>query len=263
MLSQAQGAEYDKTYRYAAHRAFEGGGARRRNSEHSRRLKQSCRFISISPTLTNSESSHRSPLFAGISQLVSATFKVSRGGEIFGEGENAQFVYKLVTGSVRVCKTLTDGQRHISCFHVPGDVFGLERTATHRMGAEALEASQVLMFRRSQVERLIASDLDAAHQMLEIFVGKLDNAEAHMFRLGRQSALQRVAAFLVEMERRLGRRDSLELPMTRRDMADYLGVSIETVSRSISQLQRQHALNRSEPRRLVLDQTRIDGMIER
>src|SRR4051794_29453084 len=175
MLSQAQGAEYDKTYRYAAHRALEGGGARRRNSEHSRRLKQSCRFISISPTLTNSESSHRSPLFAGISQLVSATFKVSRGGEIFGEGENAQFVYKLVTGSVRVCKTLTDGQRHISCFHVPGDVFGLERTATHRMGAEALEASQVLMFRRSQVERLIASDLDAAHQMLGIFISSLSS----------------------------------------------------------------------------------------
>jgi CRP-like cAMP-binding protein len=219
--------------------------------------------MNVSPRLADSQSSDPSPLFAGISQLVSVTYNVRSGKEIFGEGEDAQFVYKLVTGSVRVCKTLTDGQRHISCFHVPGDVFGLERTATHRMGAEALEASQVLMFRRSQVERLIASDLDAAHQMLEIFVGKLDNAEAHMFRLGRQSALQRVAAFLVEMERRLGPRDSLELPMTRRDMADYLGVSIETVSRSISQLQRQHALNRSEPRRLVLDQTKIDGIIER
>ena len=98
--------------------------------------------------------------------------------------------------------------------------------------------------------------------MLGIFISKLDDAEAQMFRLGRQSALQRVAAFLVEIEGRLGRRGSLELPMTRRDIGDYLGLSIETVSRSISQLQRRHALDRSEPRRLVLDQTKIDAMVE-
>src|SRR5436189_3467044 len=91
---------------------------------------------------------------------------VRSGKEIFGEGEDAQFVYKLVTGSVRVCKMLSDGQRHINCFHIPGEVFGLQRTETHRMGAEAIEDSQVLMFRRLQVEQLIAGDLDAAHQML-------------------------------------------------------------------------------------------------
>jgi CRP/FNR family transcriptional regulator/CRP/FNR family nitrogen fixation transcriptional regulator len=197
-----------------------------------------------------------------MSQLVSVTFNVRSGEEIFGEGEDAQFVYKLVTGSIRASKMLTDGQRHISCFHVPGDVFGLERTPAHRMGAEAIEDSQVLMFRRSQVERLIASDLNAAHQMLGIFISKLDDAEAHMFRLGRQNALQRVAAFLVEIEERLGQRGSLELPMTRRDIGDYLGLSIETVSRSISQLQRQRALSRFEPRRMHLDQTKIDGMVE-
>jgi CRP/FNR family nitrogen fixation transcriptional regulator len=125
-----------------------------------------------------------------------------------------------------------------------------------------MEDSQVLMFRRSQVERLIASDLNAAHQMLGIFISKLDDAEAQMFRLGRQSALQRVAAFLVEMEGRLGRRGSLELPMSRRDIGDYLGLSIETVSRSISQLQRQRALDRVEPRRMHLNQAKIDGMVE-
>jgi len=218
--------------------------------------------MNVSPKFTPSENSHPSPLFAGIAQLVSVTFKVRSGEEIFGEGEDAQFVYKLVTGSVRVCKMLTDGQRHISCFHVPGDVFGFERNPAHRMGAEAIEDSQVLMFRRSQVERLIASDLNAAHQMLGIFITKLDDAEAQMFRLGRQSALQRVAAFLVEIEGRLGRRDSLELPMTRRDIGDYLGLSIETVSRSITQLQRRHALDRVEPRRMHLDQTKIDAMVE-
>src|SRR3954451_24102804 len=137
--------------------------------------------MNVSPRLADSRSSDPSPLFAGISQLVSVTYNVGRGKEIFGEGEDAQFVYKLVTGSVRVCKMLSDGQRHISCFHVPGDVFGLERTATHRMSAEAIEDSQVLMFRRSQVERLIASDLSAAHQMFEIFSGKLNDAEVHIF----------------------------------------------------------------------------------
>jgi CRP-like cAMP-binding protein len=226
------------------------------------RANGTCRLTGVNPPLRRSKSSHPSPAFRGDSQLVSVTYNVGRGKEIFGEGEDAQFVYKLVTGSVRVCKMLSDGQRHISCFHVPGDVFGLERTATHRMGAEAMEDSQVLMFRRSQVERLIASDLNAAHQMLGIFISKLDDAEAQMFRLGRQSAVQRVAAFLVEMEGRLGRRGSLELPMTRRDIGDYLGLSIETVSRSITQRQRRRALARVEPRRMWLNQTTIDGMVE-
>jgi len=172
-------------------------------------------------------------------------------------------VYKVVKGAVRVSKTLTDGLRHISCFHLPGDVFGLERTDTHRVGAEAIEDSQVLMFRRSQVEQLIARDLSAANQMLCIFVGKLDDAEAHMFRLGRQSALQRVAAFLVEIEARLGRRrGSLELPMSRRDIADYLGLSIETVSRSMTKLQSRRAVDLFDSRRLVLDQKKLDAMIE-
>src|SRR3954453_12695472 len=80
--------------------------------------------------------------------------------------------------------------------------------------------------------------------------------------LGRQSAVQRVAAFLVEMEGRLGRRGSLELPMTRPDIGDYLGLSIETVSRSITQLQRRRALARVERRRMRLNQTTIDGMVE-
>jgi CRP-like cAMP-binding protein len=220
------------------------------------------RSISTNPALTRSEGSHPSPLFAGISQLISAPCNVRSGGEIFGEGEDAQFFYKLMMGTVRVCKMLSDGQRHISCFHVPGDVFGLERTATHRMSAEAIEDSQVLMFRRSQVQRLIASDVSAAHQMLDIFVGKLDDAEVRIFRLGRQNALQRVAAFLLEMEGRLGRRGSLELPMPRRDIADYLGLSIEMVSRSFSQLREQHALGPSESRRLVLDRIKIDAMVE-
>jgi CRP-like cAMP-binding protein len=215
-----------------------------------------------SKRLAASQNSLSTPLFVGISQAVSVTYNVRSGEEIFGEGEDAQFVYKLVTGSVRVCKMLIDGQRHISCFHLPGDVFGLARTAVHRVSAEALEDSQVLMFRTSQVQRLIASDLHAAHQMLGVFISKLDEAEAQMFRLGRQSALQRVAAFLAEIEGRLGRRGSLELPMSRRDIGDYLGLSLETVSRSISQLQRRKALDRVEPRRMHLDQTKIDAMVE-
>jgi CRP-like cAMP-binding protein len=115
------------------------------------------RLMNAGLRLAPSQGSPPSPLFVGISQLVSVTYKVGSGEEIFGEGENAQFVYKLVTGSVRVCKMLSDEQRHISCFHVSGDVFGLERTATHRMGAEATEDSQVLMFRRSHVGHLPVS----------------------------------------------------------------------------------------------------------
>src|SRR3954453_15583918 len=150
------------------------------SSRQSSRAKRS-RRSAASSALTPVKKSCPTPLFAGISQLVSVAFNVRSGEEIFGESEDAQFVYKIVTGSVRVCKMLNDGRRHISCFHVPGDVFGLERMTTHRMGAGAIEDSHVLMFRRSHVERLIAPDLDAADQMLRIFVSKLDDAEAQCF----------------------------------------------------------------------------------
>jgi CRP/FNR family transcriptional regulator, nitrogen fixation regulation protein len=218
---------------------------------------------SLSPGALQAEESGGTPLFAGLSELVSAPFSICHDREIFGEGEEASFVYKLVKGTVRIGKSLRNGQRHISCFHLPGDVFGLENAVRHRVSAEAIEDSVVLIFRRSHVERLIAREPSAAHQMLDIIAKKLDDAEVHIFRLGRQSAVQSLAAFLLEMESRLGqRRGSLELPMTRRDIADYLGLSMETVSRSISQLRGRHALDRIESRRMFLNQNKIDAMIE-
>ena len=241
---------------------FEPRGAVNAPLDRTRPVNGTRRAIRAPLAHLKSGSTHTSPLFVGFAELVSASFSFCAGGEIFGEGEEASFVYKLVKGAVRVGKTLSDGQRHISSFHLPGEVFGFERTATHRMGAEAIEDSQVLMFRRSQVERLIARELNASHQMLSIFASKLEDAEIQMFRLGRQSALQRVAAFLLEMEARLGRRGSFELPMSRRDIGDYLGLSIETVSRAISQLHGRNALDRREPRRLLLNQNKMDAMVE-
>src|SRR4051794_16472698 len=169
-------------------------------------------------------------VFAGSPELIGSPFRYSRDEEIYGEGEEADFVYKVISGAVRTCKIIGDGRRQINAFYLPGDLFGLE-AHLHRLTAEAIVDTKVIMFRRGQLERLATSNVDVACQLWSMTAKSLQHAEAHMLLLGRRTALERVAAFLMEMDARLDRTGTIELPMCRRDIADYLGLTLETVSR--------------------------------
>jgi CRP/FNR family transcriptional regulator, nitrogen fixation regulation protein len=201
-------------------------------------------------------------LFAGCPELIGSPYAYSREEEIYGEGEEAEYVYKIISGAVRTCKFLSNGRRQISGFYLPGDVFGFEQRDTHRLTAEALAETKVIMFRRSQIERLATTNADVACQLWSLTGKSLQHAEAHMILLGRRTALERVAAFIVEMDARGGSVGSVELPMSRRDIADYLGLTLETVSRSMSLLQSSRALALSGARQLVLNKTLINTMVE-
>jgi CRP/FNR family nitrogen fixation transcriptional regulator len=163
---------------------------------------------------------------------------------------------------VRTCKILSDGRRQINGFYLPGDLFGFEQGEMHRLTAEAIADTKVIMFRRRQLERLATSNVDVACQLWSMTAKSLQHAEAHMILLGRRTALERVAAFIMEMDARFGRTGSIELPMSRRDIADYLGLTLETVSRSMSQLQSGRAMALSGARRLVLDKRVMNAMVE-
>jgi len=184
-------------------------------------------------TATGDPASARSEgsLFITCPKLIGGTFRYARDEEIYGEAGEAKFVYKVVSGAVRSHKLLSDGRRQIGAFHLPGDVFGLESGSAHRLTAEAVVDTQTLIFDRSAVEYFALRDIEAARELWRLAARDLDHAVDHMLLLGRKTALERVADFLLEMDARMRPSGAIGLPMLRRDIADYLGLTLETVSR--------------------------------
>jgi len=186
-------------------------------------------------------------------QGVSATeFIYRKEEEIYGEGEPSEYVYQVVQGAVRSYKLLSDGRRQIGAFHLPGDVFGLDPGATHRLTAEAITDTTVRLVKRRSLEAVAASNVRVAHSLWAMTAGDLRHAEDHMLLLGRKTALERVATFLLEMDRRLAKAGVMALPMCRRDIGDYLGLTLETVSRALSELNDKGILAFSGARQIVL-----------
>lgn len=171
--------------------------------------------------------------------------------EIFGEEEPTDFVYKVVTGAVRTTRFLADGRRQIDGFHLPGDVFGLERGEAHRFSAEAIGACEVALVRRTLVEWAAERDLTAARRLWSLASSNLEHLQDRMLLLSRKNAAERVGAFLLELSVR-ARSATVELPMSRGDIADYLGLTLETVSRAFSQFARERMIDLPSPRRVVI-----------
>ena len=157
------------------------------------------------------------------------------GSEIYAQGEKAGAFYQVEFGAVRVYRLLADGRRQISAFHLAGETFGFEAGTTHHFFAEAINATGVRVF------RLIAG-ADMSRQLLPLALKGLTRAQEHLLVLGRQNAIERVAAFLVDMAERQGGLQQVELPMSRMDIGDYLGLTIETVSRVFTRLKDKGAI---------------------
>lgn len=184
--------------------------------------------------------------------LVATEFSYKKDEEIYGEGESADYVYQVIRGAVRSYKLLSDGRRQIGAFHLPGDVFGLESGSAHRLTTEAIVDTTVRLVKRRGLEQAAETDVQVARNLWTMTSGDLRHAEDHMLLLGRKTAMERVATFLLEMDRRLSITEMMALPMCRRDIADYLGLTLETVSRTLSQLQSQGILGFSGARQIVL-----------
>ena len=189
---------------------------------------------------------------AGHAGLVASEFSYGKDEEIYGEDEPAEYVYQVIHGAVRTYKLLSDGRRQIGAFHLPSDVFGLETGSAHRLAAEAIIDTTVRLVKRRSLDQAAGSDVHVARRLWTMTAGDLRHAEDHMLLLGRKSAIERVANFLLEMDRRLAVAGMMALPMCRRDIADYLGLTLETVSRTLSQLQGEGVLGLSSARQIIL-----------
>ncbi|MCG2626550.1 helix-turn-helix domain-containing protein [Bradyrhizobium sp. WYCCWR 13023] len=163
-------------------------------------------------------------------------FSYKKGSEVYGEKEPADYVYQVKSGAVRSYKLLSDGRRQIGAFHLTGDIFGLENGSEHRFTAEAIVDTTVRLVKRQSLELVAESDTVVARNLLSMTTNNLQHAEDHMLLLGRKTSLERVAAFLLEMDKRVTAAGVMALPMSRRDIADYLGLTLETVSRALSRL---------------------------
>ncbi|HUO90574.1 MAG TPA: helix-turn-helix domain-containing protein [Rhizomicrobium sp.] len=164
----------------------------------------------------------------------------NRNNTIFSEGDDARFAYKVISGGVRLCKMMADGRRQIAEFALPGDYFGFDWLEQHALTAEALVDTTVACYSRSRLDRLGEEDSQVRAELFSTLRHDLWAAQNHLVILGRQSARERVASFLLQLmaRRRNAERRTVSVPMTRQDIADYLGLTIETVCRVLTSLKR-------------------------
>lgn len=158
-----------------------------------------------------------------------------RESEIYAQDDEADMLYRVVKGVVRTTRVTLDGRRQVGDFYYVGDLFGLEVGPEHRFAAEALTDCEVMVVRRGAM-RAFAGDAELDRAILEATRVEMERLQDHVVMLGRKSARERVASFLMSIAQRHDD-EQVELPMGRQDMADYLGLTIETVSRMLTQLQ--------------------------
>jgi CRP/FNR family nitrogen fixation transcriptional regulator len=180
------------------------------------------------------------------------TMSFARNAEIYGEGEDFNHVYRVVSGVVRVSKLLPDGRRQISAFYLPGDIFGFESGDVRHFSAEAVVATKLVAFRWQSLLNAGAKCAELLQELLDVTMKDLRATQEQLLLIGRKNALERVAAFVLEMAGRCGSEDLVELSMPRHDIADYLGLTLETVSRMFAELKDRGVIELEGARRVRL-----------
>jgi CRP-like cAMP-binding protein len=174
-----------------------------------------------------------------------------RNAEIYGEQERAGYLYKVVGGTVRAYKLVLDGRRLVAAFYHPGDVFGLEPAERHLFSTEAVVDAEILVIKRDVIMSLAAEDIDVARDLWALTAKELRRTQSHMLLLNK-SAPERVASFLLEMADRIQGNNEIQLAMSRQDVADYLGLTSETIPRMLTRLEAVSAIALPNCRRIVL-----------
>jgi CRP/FNR family transcriptional regulator, nitrogen fixation regulation protein len=188
----------------------------------------------------------------------------ARKREIIGEDDSADHVYEVISGTVCTCKMLREGRRQIAGFYFAGDMFGLESAKNYSVAAEAITNAKVRVIKKQALKALASSDPAVIDRLLALTTRELARKQDLVLFLSR-SAEERIIYFLIDMVQRASPRedDVIDLPMSRRDVADYLGLTIETVSRVLWDFERRGAIEISDRHSIVLRNQSADGRGER
>ncbi|GGD41356.1 helix-turn-helix domain-containing protein [Aureimonas glaciei] len=184
--------------------------------------------------------------------LAGQVLNFAEGREIYAEGEAVRSFYKVIDGVVRTCTFASDGRRQIDGFHAEGEIFGLEMSDEHRLSAEAVTDCTVVAYRWAGLASFNGGDGETARAVFGLAMQCLERTRDHSLLLGRRSAAQKLAAFLLDLAERGGEDGGIDLAMSRQDIADYVGLTIETVSRTFSQFERDHLIALPSIRHVVL-----------
>ena len=184
--------------------------------------------------------------------LLGARATYTRNEEIYAQEDDVERLFRVISGVVRTTRVTIDGRRQVGDFYYPGDLFGLETGPLHEFSAEALTECHVESVRHAAV-RTFAGDIELDRAILDATRRELRRVQGHVMLLGKKGAREKVAAFLLGLaeHEQFG---GVDLPMGRQDMADYLGLTIETVSRMLTQLQSDNVVQFPSSRRFRVTQ---------
>ena len=190
------------------------------------------------------------------------TVTVHHDREIHAEGDPADYCYRILSGCVRTVKLMEDGRRQIGEFLVAGDMFGFDTLGTYVFAAEAVSDVVLRRFPRRMVDALAESNLGLTRRLRDMTVVSLQTAHSRLLLLGRKTASERIASFLLEMAERLPGRHAhvVDLPMGRMDVADHLGLTIETVCRILALLRREGMIGIERGRITIRDEAALQQM---
>lgn len=175
---------------------------------------------------------------------------------VFAEGDCARNIYRIEVGAVSLFKILPDGRRQILGFAYPGDLIGLGVQGTHMMYAQAIKRCYARSMPLAALHKIAAHDPGLSFTLYEAIAEELAAARDLMTTTGHRNASERLAVFLMALSRRNarngGRRNIIDLPMTRTDIADYLGLTIETVSRTLTKFKTKRFIDLPQSTRIII-----------
>jgi len=189
--------------------------------------------------------------------------KVARKQPIYSEGDAATHRYKVMEGAVRISRILSDGHRQVLDIFLPGATFGIEVAETYGATAEAVGDVVLLRCPRACIDN--RSEVDHRSEMLAMMSRSLSAAQDHVAMLGHQGAKERVASFIIRLAQgqNRGANQPLDLPVGRQDIADYLGLTIETTCRTLTDLKTSQVISAPSRQQIVIrNLARLEAVAE-
>lgn len=184
--------------------------------------------------------------------------------QMLAQDTQADTVYNITEGVVRLARILPDGRRLVIGFAVPGEFIGMAPGDRNPFSADALTPVTACRFERGQFERFVAKQPSLMRRLHDITSRELVRTQQHIANLGCRSAIERVACFILGLQEKLDggarRLDLIPLPMSRQDIADHLGLTIETVSRMFTKLYRDGVLEVARDRVRIVDAPRLQAL---
>jgi CRP/FNR family transcriptional regulator, nitrogen fixation regulation protein len=186
---------------------------------------------------------------------LAAIVTFDRDDEIVFQGDDAEYCYEVVSGCVRTVRLLEDGRRHVGEFLFAGDLLGCDSAQQYEFGAEAVTPATLRRYRASAIEERAETDLAFAQRLRRHSASQVRAARGRLMLLGRKTASERIASFLIEMQTRLrpSGPGAIDLPMSRGDIADYLGLTIETICRGLADMRQLGIIAVDRARIVILD----------